>query len=319
LLADQKAATLTSPQTAGNALVRFQVATEAFRRGLADTLKNKIGNPLDIPLPVVVQEKLATDTQFWNQLLEQKLPHPLDSHPPLNIRLEALGQNIKADDARNIALADSQSAYTKWFSTHEALFSNLVQHAQTLIGKVRLAHADYTTQEGKVVLDQHFPEKKWRYKQSGLWAAVVLLGLLVASCLAGVIFIPDLAGRILFGIFGFFLAVAVVLLWKRHWRGEFTLTAEGVCYTGWTRALRFQEVEKIFARRNYSNIVLSFRLKEKQPAFWKGNLLRTRTKAVAFSLSGLDGKPVTIAETVFRYLTRQTEPAQAAAKPAKAN
>ena len=106
LLADQKAAALTTARTAANALVRFQVATEAFRRGLADALKNKIANPLNVPLQAVVQEKLAADTEFWNQLFEQKLPHPLDTHPSLHVRLEALGQNFNADDARNIALAE---------------------------------------------------------------------------------------------------------------------------------------------------------------------------------------------------------------------
>lgn len=319
LLADQKAAELTSPRTAANALVRFQVATAAFHRGLADAIKNKIENPLNVPLQAVVQEKLAADTAFWDQLFEQKLPHPLDSHPPLNIRLEALGQHFSANDARDIALADSGSAYAKWFSTRDALFTNLSQQAQTLIGKVRLAQADYKTMEGKAMLDQYFPEKKWRYKQSGLWAAVILLGLLVAGCLAGLIFIPDLAGRVTFGLFGLFFALGITLFWQRHRHGEFTLTAEGIFYTGWTRPLRFQEIEKIIARRSYSNISLTFRFKEKQTSIWKCSLIRFPVKAVAFSLSNLGEKPLAIAQTVFRYLVRQTEPDQTAAKPAKAN
>jgi Zn-dependent protease with chaperone function len=202
LLADQKAAAVTTARTAANALVRFQVATEAFRLGLADAVKNKIENPLNVPLQTVVQEKLAGDAEFWNRLFEQHTPHPLDSHPPLNIRLGALGQNLGGADARAIALAESESAYTKWFSNREALFTNLAQQAQAVIGKLRVAKADYSTQEGKAMLDQHFPEKKWCYKQSGLWAVVVLLGLVVAGCLAGVIFIPDLAARVMCLVFG---------------------------------------------------------------------------------------------------------------------
>jgi hypothetical protein len=169
------------------------------------------------------------------------------------------------------------------------------------------------------MLDQHFPEKKWHYKQSGLWAAVSLLGLFAAGCLAGVILLPDVAARVIFGILGLFFLLGVTLVWRRHRHGEFTLTAEGVSYTGWTRPLRFQEVEKIFARRSYSNVILSFRLKEKEPPIWKGSLLRTRTRGVTFSLSGLNEKPLTIAQTVFRYMTRQTEPIPAERKPAKAN
>jgi Zn-dependent protease with chaperone function len=319
LLADQKAAALTSPRTAANALVRFQVATEAFQRGLADAIKNKIENPLNVPLQTVVQEKLAADTEFWTQLFEKRTPHPLDSHPPLNIRLGALGQNISVDDARNLALAESESAYAKWFSTRDALFTNLAQQAQTVIGKLRLAKADYATQEGKAMLDQHFPEKKWRYKQSGLWAVVVLLGLVVAGCLAGAIFINDIAARVMFAVFGVLPALGITLAWKRHRHGELTLNAQGIFYSGWTRPLHFQEIEKTFARRSYSNVILSFRLKDKQPPIWKCSIVRAKTKGVTFSLSGLEGKAVPTAQTILRYLARQTEPADPAVKPAKAN
>jgi Zn-dependent protease with chaperone function len=310
LLADQKAAALTTERIMANALVRFQVATEAFRRGLADALKNKTDNPLNVPLQAVVQEKLAMDAEFWDQLFEKKLPHPLDSHPSLHIRLEALGQNISADDARNIALMESESAYVKWFSTRDALFSNLAQQAQTMMGKLRLTKADYKTQEGKEMLEQHFPEKKWHYKQSGFWAAIILLGLLVTGCAAGVIFINDTAGRIIFGIFGIFLGLAMTVVWKRHRRGKLTLNADGIFYTGWKRPLRFEEVEKVFARHSYSNVTLTFRLKEKQPPIWKCSILRLPAKAVTFTLGNLGEKQATIAQTIFRYMTRQTEPAE---------
>jgi Zn-dependent protease with chaperone function len=316
LLADQRAAALTTPRTTAHALVRFQVATEAFRRGLADALKNKTENPLNVPLQAVVQEKLAGDAEFWNKLFEQKLPHPLDTHPTLHVRLEALGQNISAEDARNIALAESESAYARWFSTRDALFTNLAQQAQTMFSKVRLAQADYKTQEGKAMLEKHFPEKKWRYQPSGFWAAIVVLGLLVAGCLAGVIFINDTAGRTIFGIMGFFLVLPMTLVWKRHRRGELTLNADGIFYSGWKRGLRFQEIEKTFARRSYSNVTMTFRLKEKQSPFWKYSF-GTHRRQLTFMLSNLGEKPVTIAQTILRYLTRQTEPAQLPAKISK--
>ena len=262
---------------------------------------------------------MAGDSEFWIRLFEKRTPHPLDSHPPLNIRLGALGQNINADEARNIALVESESAYAKWFSTRDALFTNLAQQAQTVIGKLRLAKADYATPEGKAMLDQNFPEKKWRYKQSGSWAVVVLMGLVVAGCLAGAIFINDIAARVMFAVFGFLPALGITLVWKRHRHGELTLNADGIFYSGWTRPLHFQEVEKTFARRSYSNVILSFRLKDKQPPIWKCSIIRAKTKGVTFSLSGLEGKAVPTAQTILRYLARQTEPADPAVKPAKAN
>ena len=318
LLADQKAAELTSPRIAANALVRFQVALEAFQRGLAETVKNKIENPLNVPLQTVVQEKLATDAEFWNQLFEKNTPHPLDSHPPLNIRLGSLGQNISVEDARNIALAESESAYTKWFSNRDALFANLAQQAQAAIGKMRLAKADYSTQEGKAALDQHFPEKKWHYKQSHLWAVVMILGLIMAGCVAAAIAIGKLAALFLFAIFVVLPGLGIALIWKRHRHGVLTLNPEGIFYSGWVRPLRFQEIEKTFVRRTYSNVILTFRLKEKQPPIWKASIIRAKRKRVTYSLSGLDAKPLTIAETIFRYMTRQTEPPQPAGKARRA-
>ena len=186
LLADEKAAALTSPRTAASALVRFQVATEAFRRGLADAIKNKIENPLNVPLQAIVQEKLAADTEFWHQLFEQKLPHPLDSHPSLHVRLEALGQNFSVEDARNIALAESKSAYVKWFSTHEALFDNLAKQAQTAMGKMRLAQGNIETQP----LISAFQSKMAFYGTVVMLAVIgmipiMLLGLFVQFHFAG--------------------------------------------------------------------------------------------------------------------------------------
>ena len=318
LLADQKAATLTSPRTAANALVRFQVALEAFQRGLADAVKNKIENPLNVPLQAVVQEKLAGDAKFWDQLFEKHTPHPLDSHPPLNIRLGALGQNLTAADARTLALTETESAYAKWFSTRDALFIKLAQQGQEIVGKIRLAHADYKTEEGKAMLDRHFPGKKWAYKQSDMWGMIFLLGIFVAGCLAGVIFINNLTARLVFLFIGAWPGWGVATVWRRHRHGEFILNAEGVYYTGWTRRLGFQEIEQIVARRSGSTIVLIFRLKTGQPPFWKGSLLRLPVKTVSIALSNLECKQVPTAETVFRYLTRQAEPAAPAAQPVKA-
>lgn len=95
------------------------------------------------------------------------------------------------------------------------------------------------------------------------------------------------------------------------------MNAEGVYYTGWTRRLGFQEIEQIVARRSASAISLIFRLKTRQPPFWQGSLLRLPVKTVSIVLSNLECKQVTTAETVFRYLTRQDEPAAPAARPVK--
>jgi Zn-dependent protease with chaperone function len=311
LLADQKGAALTSAQTAAQALVRFQVAAEAFQRGLKEALKNKAQSPLDIPLQTVVEEKLAPDTAFWTQLFEKKLPHPLDSHPSLQIRLESLGQPLSVEDARRIALIKLESAYDKWFSTRAALFTNLAKQAEAAVERMRfrveVVDADYTTESGKQLLDQLFPERKWQARPSAFWKVAVLLGFFGLICLAGVMFANDLTAKMIYGFVAVFLGLGIAVAFKRHSKSELVLTADGLRYTRWKRPLRFQEVEKISAQRAYSNLTLIFHLKTKQPPFRNFSIFRSPVKRASLSLNGLEGKPVATAQTIFKYFTRQAE------------
>lgn len=318
LLADQKAAALTTPAIAAQALIKFQVAVEAFTRNLSETIKGKGGNFMDIPLQTIVRDNLAADAAFWSQLFEKKLPHPLDTHPSLKTRLDALQQTIDADKARSISLEESPSAYATWFSNRDDLFAGLAQQAESQIGKLRtrtqVAQADYKTQEGRELLDKHFPEKRWRYKQSQLWAALVFLVLIVAGCLGAVIFIDNLIATVIFGAFAIILGLVFSITWKRNRHAEFILNAEGVFYSGWKRQLKFVDVEKMLVRRSYSTFILIFRLKQKQPRFPKFVLLNYQAKAARFSLNSLDAKPVSIAQTIYRYYTRQLAPENAPAQ-----
>lgn len=312
LLADEKAALLTTPQIAAHALVKFQVCVEALKRGLGDALKSGAKNVLDIPLHTIVQEKLASDAGFWGQLFEKKLPHPLDTHPSLQTRLEALHQTIDADQARAVALTESETAYAKWFSNRDGLFTNLAQQAEAALGKMRtrtqVAQADYQTPEGKELLNQHFPEKKWRYRLTSVWLFAVILGIIFAGCVAGAILAPDDVTKMITALIAIVMGYGLVLLFGRHYGAVCTLTAEGVSYSAWKRPLRFSDVENIHARRSSGSVQMVFRLKASQAAIWKLSLFPFQTRKVRFSLTGLDGNPIAIAQTVFRYFTRQPEP-----------
>ena len=310
LLADRKAAELTSPKIAAEALIRLQVAAEAFQLGLKEAMKNPSKNPLDLPLQNIVLEKLAPETAFWQQLFEKKLPHPLDTHPTLLVRLESLGQTVGVAEAQAIALAPSESAYERWFSQRAGLFADLSQQANAAVAKMRarseVVEADVQTDAGRQFLEQHFPEKKWQASASEFWVGVVALGILSALCLAGVVFINDLAARVIFTVLLSFSGLGFMLVLKQNRRRELILKADGLYYTGWLRPLLFRDLENISGRRHYSNIVLTFHLKTKQPPIRKYSLVRFPGKTLTFSLSGLGGKADTIAETIFKYFTRQT-------------
>ena len=120
LLADQKAALLTSPTDCrASALVRFQVSLEAFKRGLADSPKSNLQSPFDIPLQTVVQEKLASDNAFWTQLSSRKncripwtLIHQVAGASGIACSKISVCRSSQ-DDCR--VSAEYQTAYAKWF------------------------------------------------------------------------------------------------------------------------------------------------------------------------------------------------------------
>lgn len=312
LLADEKAARLTSAPTFASALIRFQVAVEVFHRGFKEAVAQPSQNPMDIPLQALVQEKLAPDTAFWTQLFEKKLPHPLDTHPSLQVRLEALNQHLGVVEAQAIALKKSESAFEKWFASRDALFTKLKEQANALVAKMRsktmVQAADYQTEAGRQLLEQHFPERRWTTRQSSVWLIVSLLGIIFLPCLAAVIFINDSGLRIIFAIVLALLGFGMLVMFKRHYRAVLILTAEGIQHPGWKRPLRFQDVEKILVRRSYSNVILTFRLKTRQPPRWKCSLIGLPRKTTVISLNYLEGKPLVTAQTIFDYFKRQIRP-----------
>jgi len=311
LLADQKGASLASAETSARALVKFHALLEAFKQGISEAIHDPGRNPLDLPLRSIIREKLVPNAQFWTELFEQKLPHPLDTHPSLRVRLESLGRPISVEEAQSIATAEGESAYDRWLGGRDELFQELVQQSEKAVNKMRartqIAEADYQTEAGKKLLDEHFPEVKWRGKASGFWTGFLFVLLITLGAAAGALFIPDTGLRVFMGIIVLFFATIAAWQWSRQHGLELVLTPAGLTRTGWHRPLRFQDVEKISGRKQYSAITLVFCLKEKQPRIWKFSLPGLRSKNVSLPLSGLDGKALTIAQTIIRYYTRQMD------------
>ncbi len=317
-LADQRAASLTSARTAAQALVRFSVLAEAFQRNLKAAVKNNLLNPLQMSLQPVVREQLAPEREFWTQLFEQKLPHPMDSHPPLLARLESLGQNISGDEAKNIVLADTENAYNQWLAGRDELFSGLTKQAEEVVSKLRarsqIADADIGTEAGKELLARHFPEMKWRGKASSGWVSLVILGCFIVFFLVMALVIDDTAAHWIFGSLAVLFLFFGWLAWRHQSTAELTLNVEGIFSVRWKRPLLFKDVEKVSAQQNYSNVTLTFRLKEKQPPIKKFTLLPMARKTVGLSLNGYNEKPAVLAQAIFCYLTRQTKPEAAEAE-----
>lgn len=305
LLADRVAAELTSPVIMASALTKIHVFGEAFLR----TLKGGAANPFTVPLTSYVRSQLVGETEFWRGLFEQKAPHPLDSHPALRVRLAALGQPVDPEHAKAVATTEGDTAYAHWLAGRDELFAGIQAEALEGIGRVRAASADYATAEGKQLLDQHFPEVRWKIRTSGLWVRIAACGLGVAVSLLLLFVLEGVGLKLMMVGFALICAYPMVLQWRRHRGGEFVLRADGLSYTGWLRPLVFADVTTISTRSEYGSITLTFHLHTKQAGRWRYspfNWIHTRT--VEFALGLIPGKQQATLETIVRYFTRQVGP-----------
>lgn len=313
LLADQVGATLTSPQTQARALVRYHIVLEAFERGVMENLRQQAPNPLDIPVQSVIQNQLLHETKFWSQLFEQKLPHPLDSHPSLQVRLDGLGQHIDIAAAQKLAMEEPDSAYAHWLPNQEHLFAEATQQAKEALGKVHVQNkvikADLTTDEGREMLTHHFPTVSWTIRPFAFWMPIAVCSLVFFIMVTLAIYICDITS-IVYVCVAIFCLLYSLANWKQHRNGKLTLNAAGLAYTGWTRPLRFEDVASLSVHSNNGYLSMAFTFKEKQSSPWRFTL-PFRVTRITFPLEKLKAESEITSKTIYRYYNRQLDETEA--------
>lgn len=308
ILADQCGADLTSASTLGRALVKFQVFHETFQRLLRDAANGQVQNPLEIAWHSYIRTKILPEDAFWPQLFTKEMPHPLDSHPPLHVRLEALGDNVSLAEARTIAMEEVSTAYAAWFPHGETLFSDLSrkveEEVRELQRRTKVVKADATTEEGKALLATHFPDVYWsREVWRGTVGAILFSLLFVAGGVLAILFNTMPVLWFFYVPLGSLFLYAAIFYWKTR-RDGLRVTAESITHEGWKRTLRFDEIGKL----NFQNVngkwTVSLHLKERQPALkkWTPPL---PVKQINLGLSGYDSDGQVIAEIIHRYYYRQ--------------
>ncbi len=309
LKADQMGARLTSPATQARALVRFHIFSEALRMSLVGQGGERVSNPYEASLAPIIRDRLLPKEAFWKQLFESKAPHPLDSHPALNVRLEALGQHIGPEQAKAFAVDDSDNACARWFGGQEALFAGLAKQADEAVGKARAkvdaVNATYDTAEGREILERLFPERRWRIRGLSFWFPVGFLAFAAAGLLYIAVAAAGTTPRVTCLVSALLVGWWSTALWRQNRRGEFLLRADSLSYTGWHRSLKFADIQSIRAIRSYGNITVRFRLKVRQPVIWKSGLNFFRRRMVSLSLGMMKAKPKEVLETLHKYMTRQ--------------
>jgi hypothetical protein len=309
--ADQTGASITSTSIAGRALVKFHILIDAFERGFNEAIAQEKALSHESPLTPIVRAKMLSDAEFWTKLFEETQPHPLDTHPPLRMRLASLGQEISAEQAKAIGVEEIESAYAKWLGHRRELFAELTAKTDAVVAKIstaaKLVEADITTAEGEKLLNEHFPEMAWPIRSRSFFLHLAFVGLFAGGFIVmGIFFCIDvpILGALL-ALAGLGLMGAQAIHWKRDYKSVLKLTAAGLEYTGWTRSLRFANVENIKVQIVNGVHQLQLHLKEKEAPIYRLPLYRGKRKTVTLTLSNFTKKPDEMAQVIWRYFTRQ--------------
>ncbi len=313
LLADRKAAELTSPSTMARALVKFEVLTEAYRLGIAEASRNRTGDSISLPFHALIREKLIPRPGFWTELFQKKAQHPLDSHPTLQLRLDSLGQAVTGEEAKVMAIQEGTSAYTEWFGSENRLFSQVTEAADEAWLKLRvrrqLRDATLDSTEGRELLLKNFPEVIWRTSSGRvIFVAAIAagIGLLPIAVAALSHYSKDPKSNIVLLMVSALCVGFAAIVWTRHRGGRLVLTADQLNYSGWTRPLPWTEVESMVVVKQYGRSrAIRFKLKNAHPGIYEFSMPGPRRKVVTLHLEWFAAQKPPMAETIFRYLTRQ--------------
>jgi len=312
LVADRTAAALVSPDAVARTLLKVEVFSEAFIRGLKQAIHERARNPFRASCSGTVRNELLSDDAFWKGLFDRQQKHPMDSHPALSERLAALGERPSVEWARELASAPvRETAFARWFSGEEQLFESLSEQTDEKLDAIRTINwiktADYDTEIGREVLDQCFPQQTWTTRKTDLYVKLAFLVPFTGILLAMMIYLDSSISRMILGPFFIAFLYYTLRLWKHYSGLSVTLNAGGVTYSHWTRALSFKDVEKMRAEIGSNTYTLTFHFKEPKPRFRQSRFFRSPKTSVPLDLHGLNSDSETIAKTIHRYFTRELE------------
>jgi hypothetical protein len=173
--ADGIAAKLVSPQAIGKSLVkvaaysiyRNKVERDLFEHKAEHTGALGIASAIDRGLGAYVQSPA-----FMEQISTVHVPHPFDSHPPLDERMKAVGATLSAPDYSAIAGEIPASSWAGEIMTADAIEGRLwsafdqafaAQHERTLAYRYQPA----TEAEAALVL-KYFPTREFALKNNAM-------------------------------------------------------------------------------------------------------------------------------------------------------
>ncbi len=307
-LADKVAAESTSASTFSKALIRVHMGGEVLQRELTLAFNGENKNPFEKPASQLIQEKFSNKPEFWRDLFEMHLPHPLDSHPTLIARIQALGQSKTEIDFHSLIHNGETTAFEAWFNQGDDLFHKIHLEMQDEIqkahSKFQAGYADYSTKEGSVILDQCFPLQKWQRKSGHFWLRISFFAIIffLAFCSmwssSSESLLISIPAQLLCGVW-------IYMNWIRHRKSILTLKSNEIEYDGWVRKINFSDVDNIIGQNISGKIRITFLLKEKQLPLWKFSVFKIKSRKQILDIEGFDKNSTQIGETILRYYNRQ--------------
>lgn len=161
--ADRIAAEQTSARDAGAALIKVG-AWASFRHRVEASLFGENTQLDDVAIAHRVQSgfaEYAGSTGLNDDLVASVTPHPFDSHPVLDQRLDALGNPLSRAQFRDVALSETSSG---WLAENEAAVA--IEHALWTEYEARFTRAHElsrahralpSTDEERALVLKHFP------------------------------------------------------------------------------------------------------------------------------------------------------------------
>lgn len=308
-LADICGGTVAGKPAMASALSRYVYHSEIYELALHVHLRKKI--PLEESL-ASAEVDLAKDTSFWTQVSEQKTPHPFDSHPPLALRIEKLGE--KLENMKHVLnVTPETSAHAYFFEGKAILASAEKEHAAMIEEaqeRISLTASATESADAKALIEKHFPKKEYASSLSMMiviscFIAFFTLGL-PAILWQGANFAwqASIVAVVIIGNFFLFRYI-------QNTKGsKLTLTADGLQISAWKRPLRFEEIKQMNAVSNNGilQLTISFNEKIDPKDLFLRPIFPFRRPSVMINASGYQIKGELLLKDIYRYYQREADP-----------
>jgi Zn-dependent protease with chaperone function len=253
LAADALGASVTSPQAMGRALVKLSLHSEAFSSSYRRAIET--GNP-NLPEERTMFEQYLKGGNAWSKIEESRLPHPIDSHPPLSERLASLGCSL-AELNGQISPVITDSASDAWFTKDSKAIQQVEKRHHELVEEsVKLSSVKFLqsdSEDARALIEKTWPRKEWRPSKAGAifsgMFAIVAIGAVVCA-LTGAFLQQVIPMVLAWSLAACVFGLCLWLGWKRYTRirnAALFLTHTGIWLNRWNRKIAFGEIAKLHA------------------------------------------------------------------------